>query len=67
MNKPLTTDELAAGLGLKPQTLRAAICRDGHYCGLRPTKAPNRFLYWPPDSIERLTAGQAREEAPCNN
>ena len=55
MQSPLTTEALAELLGLKPQTLRAALCRDGHYFGLRPTKAPNRFLYWPGDSVERIT------------
>jgi len=55
---PLTTEALAAALGLKSQTLRAALCRDGHYCGVRPSKAANRFLYWPADSVQRIT-GQA--------
>ena len=68
MTKPLTTDELAAGLGLKPQTLRAALCKAGHYCGLKPTKAANRFLYWPADSIERITqpATEQQAEASCS-
>lgn len=59
MQQPLTTEALAAALGLKPQTIRAALSRDGHYCGIRPTKAPNRFLYWPADAVERIT-GQPR-------
>lgn len=58
MQTPLTTETLAAALGIKPQTLRAALSRDGHYCGIRPSKAPNRFLYWPADSVQRIT-GQA--------
>lgn len=57
--KRLSTDEAAARLKVKPQTLRAALCRDGHWCNLRPVKGPNRFLYWPADEIERLTTGQA--------
>lgn len=66
----LSTEEAAARLKVKPQTLRAAICRNSHYMGARPLKSANRFLLWDADEIERLTQGQtipAREEAPCNN
>ncbi|MBS0352415.1 MAG: helix-turn-helix domain-containing protein [Proteobacteria bacterium] len=49
-----TTEELARRLGLRPQTLRAALCRNGHYFGLRPAKLPNGHLLWPADSFERL-------------
>lgn len=49
-----TTEELARRLGLRPQTLRAALCRNGHYFGLRPAKLPNGRLLWPADSFERL-------------
>lgn len=51
----LSTEELAVRLGIKPQTLRAALCRDGEYFGVRPLKAKNRFLRWPADAVERLT------------
>lgn len=50
----LSTEQLAARLGIKSATLRQAICRDGEYFGIRPTKAPNRFLRWPADAAERL-------------
>lgn len=58
-----TTEALAAGLGIKPQTLRAALCRDGHYYGIKPAKLPNGRLLWPADAIERLTSGQAAKPA----
>ena len=54
----LSTEELAKGLGIKPQTLRAALCRNGEYFGIRPVKAKNRFLRWPADAVERLTPGE---------
>ena len=57
---PLTTEALAARLGVKPQTIRAALCRTGSYFGLQPVKLPNRFLLWPGDSLERLAAGKAK-------
>lgn len=67
MQETLSTEALAAGLGIKPQTLRANLCRNGHYFGIRPVKLPNRMLRWPADAIERLTAGQqGGEAAPCN-
>ena len=57
----ISTDELAALLRLKPQSLRAALCRDGHYFGLRPRKMPNGRLLWPSDAVERLTSPRAAE------
>ena len=67
----LTTEALADGLGIKPQTLRAAICRHQHYYGIRPAKLPNGRLLWPADAIVRLTSGEAsksaREGEPCVN
>lgn len=63
---PLSTEALAARLGVKPQTIRAALCRNGTYFGLRPIKLPNRFLLWPADSVEQFLRGRehrARGEA----
>lgn len=55
----LSTEEAAARLGIKAQTLRAALCRDGAYFGIRPFKSKNRFLRWPADAVEALTSGEA--------
>jgi hypothetical protein len=54
----LSTEEAAARLKVKPQTLRASLCRDGHYLGARPSKSANRFLLWNADEIERLARGE---------
>lgn len=51
-----STEQAAAVLKVKPQTLRAALCRDGHYFGLRPIKCPNRFLLWPAADVEQFVA-----------
>lgn len=56
-----STSEAAALLKIKPQTLRAAMCRDGHYAGVRPRKLPSRFLGWPADEIERLVSGEVAQ------
>ena len=56
----LSTEQAAAALHVKPQTLRAAICRDGHYFGVRPQKARNRFLLWDASAIDALLTGEGR-------
>ena len=53
-----STDELAALLKVKPQTVRAGLCRDGHYQGLKPAKSRNRFLLWPADEADLLASGE---------
>lgn len=52
-----TTDVAAQRLGLRPQTLRAAVCSAGHYGGVTPRKRGNRMLAWPADQIDRVAAG----------
>lgn len=54
-----TTDQAAAVLGVRPHTLRAALCRDGGYLGIRPVKRANRLLAWPADQVDRVAAGEA--------
>jgi hypothetical protein len=58
----LTTDQLAEQAQLRPQSLRAAFCRDGHWCGLRPIKLPNRRLLWPADQVNALLSGTKQSE-----
>ncbi|MCX9155882.1 DNA-binding protein [Niveibacterium sp. 24ML] len=59
----ITTEQLAEALGLKAQSLRAAVCREGHYYGLRPRRLPNGRLMWPSDSLQRLIHPRAVEVA----
>ncbi len=54
MQKRYSTDLVAEHLNVKPQTIRGAFCRDGHYLGLRPIKLPNRRLLWPADEVHAL-------------
>lgn len=49
-----TTDEAAKVLRQKPATLRASLCRRGHWLGIRPIKLPNNQLRWPADKVDRL-------------
>ena len=53
-----STEEAAAVLKVKPQTMRAAVCRDGSYFGVRPQKARNRFLVWDAAAIDALLNGE---------
>lgn len=57
-NPPLTTDDLAIAWGVKPESIRVRLCREGHYFGLRPDKLPNGRLLWPSDWREKMVKGQ---------
>lgn len=57
IQKPITactTEEFAMHLGVLPSTVRRAHCLQGHYCGIKPIKLPNRILLWSVDSLEQL-------------
>lgn len=54
-----STEQAAAALGIRPQTLRASYCRAGSYFGIVPTKMPNRMLRWDAEAIDRLLNGEA--------
>lgn len=58
IKRAYSTEEAAAVLKVRPQTLRAAICRDGHYFGVQPVKRANRFLAWPADQLDALARGE---------
>ena len=56
----LTTEELAAELRVQPQTIRAGLCRRGHYLGLRPAaKLANGRLLWSVSDLDALLAGES--------
>ena len=60
INRPrkLDTAEAADRLRIRPQTLRRALCLQGHYFGMRPVKLPNGRLLWDAADLDRLTAGE---------
>jgi hypothetical protein len=49
-----STEEVATRYGVQPGSIRASLCRKGHWCGIRPIKLPNRFLAWPADAVDQL-------------
>lgn len=54
MSPYLSTYDLANELKVKPQTIRSAFCKDGHYLGIKPLKLLNRRLLWPAESLNSL-------------
>lgn len=56
--RKLSTEEFAAVLRLRPQTIRAGLCNNGHVMGLRPVKLPNGRLLWDAVEVEALTSGE---------
>lgn len=52
----LTTEELAAALHVEPESIHKARSKNGHYCGVRPVKLPNRRLAWPLDAVKQITS-----------
>ncbi|SMF95162.1 hypothetical protein SAMN02949497_2508 [Methylomagnum ishizawai] len=50
----LSTEAFASQLNIKPQSIRARVCRTGSYFGILPKKLPNGRLLWPSDASERL-------------
>lgn len=55
----INTKEFAALVRVDPQTIRRALCVNGHYLGLKPLKLPNNRLLWPGNQAREL-AGAAR-------
>jgi hypothetical protein len=53
-----TTEVLAAKLGIKPQSVRARLCRTGSYFGEKPHTLPNGRLWWADGAFERIAFGK---------
>ncbi len=54
----ISTEEVAARLLVKPQTVRRSLCVNGEYMGLRPIKLANRRLLWDAAAVEALISGE---------
>lgn len=50
--------------GIQAASLSTALWRNGHYCGVVPSRLPNGRLLWPADEIDALAAGARASEAP---
>jgi hypothetical protein len=56
-----TTAALASRLGIQSQSIRAAVCRNGSYYGIPPTRLPNGRLLWPADAFQRIVESGKRK------
>lgn len=43
----IPTSDFARIFGLKPDSVRRALCVNGHFMGIKPFKLPNGRLLWP--------------------
>lgn len=59
----LTTEELAALLGVRAQTVRKGHSQDGEYFGVMPVKLPNKRLGWPRSEVEKMMRAATETEA----
>lgn len=50
----LSTEDFAAVVGVKADTVRRGYCTRGHYLGVKPLKLGNNRLRWPAVSPEEL-------------
>lgn len=58
LTEKFSTEEVSVILKVAPQTLRAALCRSGHYLGMRPVKLPNGRLLWDASAVESMISGE---------
>lgn len=57
-NAKLSTEQLAVLMHVKPNSIRSAFCRQGHYMGMVPVKLPNRRLLWDVAQVQTLLDGE---------
>lgn len=53
-----TNKEVAKLFLVRETTPREAVCRDGHWMGIRPIKLPTRRLLWPKDQVDAVLSGE---------
>ena len=57
----LSTEEVASLAKNKPQSIRASVCRLGHWLGIKPTKLANRRLLWDGEQVARVLNGEVAQ------
>ncbi len=56
--KHYTTRAVAEMFLVRETTPREAVCRDGHWLGIRPVKLRSRRLLWPKDQVDQALRGE---------
>jgi hypothetical protein len=54
----LTTDELAARIGVQPTSIHKRYSETGSYHGVVPKRLPSKRLAWPLDAVEQILNGE---------
>lgn len=54
----LSTEEVATAARMAPQSIRAALCRQGNWAGLRPVKLITGRLLWDAGEVSRVLNGE---------
>lgn len=62
-DRPISTNELAALLSVKPSSIYKRLCLTNSYWGINPTKLPNGRLLWPADVLEQMQRPSDTQEA----
>ena len=58
MPEHFTTEQLADLLHVRSNTIRRALCIQGHYMGIVPKKMPNRRLLWAKEPVRKILGGE---------
>lgn len=58
MQKSIQTSTLAELVDRKASSIRTAVWRNGHFCGIKPHRLPNGRLLWPADAVKRILSGE---------
>ena len=53
-----TTEQFAELHGIKPQSVRAQVCRTGSYYGVTPRRLVNGRLMWPDNQVQSQNKGE---------
>lgn len=53
-----STEGLAELAKIQPASIRSALCKQGHWMGMKPIKLPNRRLLWDADEVQRVLNGE---------
>jgi hypothetical protein len=58
LRQAIQTATLAKLTNYKPDSIRTALWRNGHFQGIKPIRTPSGRLLWPADAVERLLSGE---------
>tara|TARA_R110002020_G_C16311277_1_gene773867 strand:+ start:838 stop:1044 length:207 start_codon:yes stop_codon:yes gene_type:complete len=53
-----TTEEFAAVIHGKPNSIRSRVCTTGTYYGIKPKKLPNGRLLWAAEDVLKMLEGE---------